>query len=349
MPDPTPILFAGGELEAFDTIGGFGINDFVFAGAGGSFDANFATGAIALGGFGWAEAVFRDATTGAVSPQTNFWVHMEVVPGTLGGSTIAPYFVLVDSSTGTVAFQFDCDGSAATHNLEYWTGAAFTAITPNDTLVAATLYRLDFWIKIDNVNGELRYYRDGVLRQTFSGDTLYSGFSVIDTLVLFCPNNETGTNATTSTKYSQVIVSTQDTRGMRLATLNATALGTTSAWTGVNADISDTVVVNENTFLSSIANGNVSTHTATDLTTVAGGYQPIAVVVAARARKDSTGPQNLHLGVRTNAADNFPDAVTGLEAGLRGFRRVMHANPVTGLSWTKTEINAIEVGVKAVT
>lgn len=345
----TPVLFASSELEGFDTIGGFGINDYVFnVTTAGTFDSNFARGGIGMGGYGWAEAIFRDES-GAVAPQTEFWVHMDIVPGTLGASTVAPYFVLVDSATGQVAFQFDCDGSAGTHNFEYWNGASFTELTPDDTLVASTRYSLDFYVKIDNVNGALRYYRDGVLIQTFSGDTLHSGFTSIDTLVLFCPNNETGSSGATSTKYSQVIVSTQDTRGWKLATLNPTALGTTSQWTGVNADISDAVIVDENTFLSSIANGDISTHTAADLSALASVYQPIAVVVAARARKDSTGPQNLYLGVRTNSADNFPSAVTGLESALRGFRRVMHVNPVTGNRWFVSEINAIEIGVKAVT
>jgi len=274
---------------------------------------------------------------------------MEVVPGTLGATTVAPYFVLVDSATGQVAFQFDCDGSAGSHNFEYWNGASFTELTPDDTLVASTKYALDFYVKIDNVSGELRYYRDGVLIQTFSGDTLHSGFTQIDTLVLFCPNNETGQSGASSTKFSQVIVSTQDTRGWRLATLNPTALGTTSAWTGANADISDAVIADENTFLSATANGNVSTHTAADLSSAAALYQPIAVVVTARARRDDTGPQNLQLGVRTNSADNFTTSVVGLEGGLRGFRRIMHLNPVTGVRWFNSEINAIEIGVKAVT
>lgn len=333
------VLFAASEVEAFRRV--YGVTGVRNRSTAGSFNSTFARGSLGVSQNSLVAAEF--------TPSTEIWVHMEVYFGTMGAGSTTPTIYFVDNVAGQVVAQFDGDGTTATNNLEYWNGAAFTEITPDDTLAVNTKYLFDFHLKIDNVNGRFAYYRDGTLKQEFLGDTLNSPYTAIDGLVLA----GFGAGASTDSGFSQVIVATQSTIGMRLMTLAPTGNGTNTAWTGTFSDISSTVIETgsgglANTYIYSGASGDKETYACTDMPAASkSGFEPIAVVVAARGRTHGTGPTALHLGVRTNSTDDFASALA-LSAELQGAYRVLELNPVTGRQWTYTELDALEIGVKGV-
>lgn len=335
------VLFAANEVEAFQRV--TGISQVRNRSTAASYDSTYCRGSLGVSTNCFAAAHF--------DPQTEIWVHMEVYVGTMGAGATTPCIMFVDSVTGQVVAQFDCDGSTSTNNLEYWNGASFTEITPDDTLAVSTKYVFDFHLRIDNVNGRFAYYRGGTLIAQVTGDTLNTGYTAIDTLLL----SGFSSGATADNGYSQVIVATSPMIGCKVMTLAPTGNGTNTAWTGAFGDVSTTVIDNSApgatpTYIYTTASGDKETYACTNMPAASKAYDPIAVVVAARGRA-ATGatPGALALGVYTNSTDNFQSPFTfALSQELMGGYRVMETNPVTGLNWTFTELDALEIGVKSV-
>lgn len=324
------LLFVGSEQEAFDLIGTAGIT-FDTATAG-SFDATMSRGAIRVAGLG---AAYARKT---FSPQTSVWIHARCSIG-IGSS----FFNIINSS-GTTVFRVSTSHTTGYANYnykpEYYNGSSW--ITMGDSaVVPSSSVGIDFDVKINiaTFGGAIDVYMDGVLMFSFSGNTSFLG-SGISEFRMFSPD---GSNVW----FSQTIISTTITVGMKVATLSISGAGTTSQWVGSYTDINETVL-SDTTFISDNTNGDISTYQVTDVPT-GGNFNVGAIIVSARAERGATGVQNLELGVRSGGANHWGSPVSGLITAFGPFQEIMTTDPATGLPWTISGANAVEIGVQALT
>lgn len=329
-------LFAAGELESFDGAAGANVNTITTAGR---FDSDFARCAMKVTG---------DAFFGAdFASSTEAWLHFEVYHPVLPDNDLDFATVqLIDIATGQVVIAIDPD-NGGTWAMEYWNGSTFTTVDFDSDFTNATLHRVDINWKIADAGGFFSIYIDETLVATFAGDTLLTGFTTIDR-VRFLGGDNIASSTSTEINYSQVIVSTTDTRGLHLATIDITGAGTTSAWTGSNIDVDDEAI-SDGDFLESGSANQVETMAAANLSATANALAVRAVMLGMRAQRGAAGPQNLQGAVRVNATDYFSTSVSGLITSLQPFQALWAVSPDTSVVWTNAEIDALEVGVKSIT
>jgi len=284
--------------------------------------------------------------------QTEGWAHFRAHFGSLSANSTLQVVEFVDSGTGQTVFQLDVDGVVSSvigqFNLEYWNGAAFTEILATEYgLFGGIQYTFDFHWDIDNAAGVFEWYVDGVLVAQFSGDTLNTGYTQIDRMVLQCANSS-GSGSGNGTTFSEIIVATTDTRGMRVHAADPTANGTNTAWTN-DVTAVDEGNVDDTDFIESGVANDVETFAVRDLSAVADNFTVKAVVVNARALRDTTGPQNMELVVRSGTTDYLSGNVSGLTTAFAPFSYIWADDPDTAAPWTTGGVNAMEVGVKSIT
>jgi hypothetical protein len=243
--------------------------------------------------------------------------------------------------------------------MEYWDGAAYVEITSPlgsaDTLSSTTKYVLDFHIKIANVGGVIEYYRGGVLKHAFYGDTLNTGYSDIGRIILGCGGSV----------FSQCIIADQSTINMHVSTLAPSGAGTLTDWTGAYTDIDDQVIDGSSptgtpTYIHSGTSGDQTSFAVSDPTAAAILLNPIAVIATARVRTHGTAP-TVSIGLYTSGqfwnsggtyhgSDGFA-VFASPDNSLQNIYCVYHADPVLEYAgsparWTPALLNALEWGVE---
>lgn len=124
-------------------------------------------------------------------------------------------------------------------------------------------------------------------------------------------------------------------------TLNWTANGATDRWDCVDEQTAD----DETSFVSSNTPGNVNLSGLGDLASSEAGFE--AVIVQHRTRKDDAGARTARGVIKTGGAVNAGTTVT-LTASYLNYSDKWEVNPVTGLAWTRTEIDALQAGIELV-
>lgn len=221
-------------------------------------------------------------------------------------------------------------------------GSATTLATSTSTIPSTTQLRFDVIVDYQ-VAGRVRVYVDQVLYIDYSGDVTASGATTLDGLYL-------GQHAASvqSCYWSEVIVATQDTRTMSLKTMVPDAAGSANAWTGAYTDVDDVVASETDVMTSGTAN-QVANLNTTGMPTGWSNLTVAAIKVIASAARGSTGPSKLAVGCRTNSTDSFPTSVT-LDTGYTTpVATYYQSNPVTGVAWTTTEVDAFQIALKSET
>lgn len=328
------ILFAGGELDDFTISGTVAIDttNTTFRSAYARLSLNV-TGAVALTNY--AKASFT------ASSQFSFTARM------YGGTTFTaaqPFLWFATGGSARLRLKVNST-SPSTVTLESYTsgGVATTLATSVLTITTTTLYRLDVIVDY-GTSGRVRLYVDQTLYiDTGTMDVTASSATTLDGVYL-------GAARTTSNscEWSEVIVCTQDSRTLSLVTLAPNAAGTTSSWTGAYTDIDETTASDVDVLTSATALQVTSVNT----TGMPSGWSNLTVTAVkciASAARGSTGPSKLALGVRTNSSDSFPTSTT-LDTGFSTpVTTYYELNPVTGVAWTTTEIDALQLAFKSET
>jgi hypothetical protein len=173
-------------------------------------------------------------------------------------------------------------------------------------------------------------YVNGVQAATYSGDVTTDGQTSLAQLWLGSGD------ATWGTDYSEVIVSTADTRLMHLDTIKPVANGNTMAWTGSVSNINQ-ATYNDSTTISSATSGQIAEFTVPALP--AGNWQIAAVVQSARAIEQAGGPQNLQFDTRTGGTD-YQSANQPLTVAFGYYYYIWSTNPNTSVAWTISDLGA---------
>jgi hypothetical protein len=149
------------------------------------------------------------------------------------------------------------------------------------------------------------------------------------------------------TRISQMIVQDQSTIGFVLGTCVPSGAGSTSAWTGAYTDI-DEAVTSDADFISSGTANQVSTFAQTAIPTLT-GYVVRAVCVSARAKRGSSGPQNIRMALRSAGTNYFSGSDISLGLGYAPVQTIWATDPATSAAWVNTAISSLEPGVKSIT
>ena len=332
------VLFAGGEQDAFQWPSTQPASS-NWSTSSSLFDSNYCSGAMTLSGTNM-NAQANLAATG----QAEIWVHMqEYFTTTNSGSSIA--FITIENISGTGVLRL-YQSSSTQRKLQYWSGSAWTDIGSAFTMTTGSLVNIDIHCKIDATAGLFELYVNSTLIASISGNTsFFSGTEASSVIV--GPTHSTNSN---NEGWSQLLVADVDTRSMKVATIRPNGAGTTQQWAGSYTDIDDVGYYNDSDYITSGTAAQISTFTLTDLSTTAQALDPIAVVVTGRARKGTTGPQNLQLGLYTGGADYWAANEPSLGTTFGNLTpRVWDQNPNTSAAWTVSDIQALEAGVQSIT
>ena len=207
------------------------------------------------------------------------------------------------------------------------------------------LHRLD--IQVTNWNnatiGNVKVWLDSASATStplinFTGNLSGSGFVNLD-----CVRAKAYTNDGNG-DLSEIILADEDTRTfLGVASLAPSAAGTTNTFTsGTYADI-DEAILDDADLISSDTNAQEFNCNLNDLP--AGNFSIRGFKTTVRAACGVSGPTTLKLGINSGGTRNTVDKT--LSTSLDTYERMMLVNPITGLRFTPTEINAIQLCLKS--
>jgi len=329
------ILFAGGEFDAFIMLG----SSFVFDAGSPNGDPNFCRGGMSYA------AGSEPVTPDFGADQLEVWAHM--VTRQNGSSPQGSGFDLLElrnsSDQGVVRLRMI---AAGTIQLQYYNGTAWTAVNPTFNISGNTVYSMDLYVKIDDVAGMIEWYRNGVLQASFYGDTnLFSGASIRKAKIGMLSNVNGGANRS---DQSEIIIATQDTRSMRLATLVPNGNGALDQWTGSFNDVDEVGVYTDFDYISSGTAEQVELFTVSDLSATAQTLDVVGVVVTGRGRKGAGGPQNLQMAIYTGGVQYNTGDLPGLTNAFATLQpAIWDQNPQTLAPWTVAEVQQLQIGFQS--
>lgn len=191
---------------------------------------------------------------------------------------------------------------------------------------ATTVYHLQFKAFIDNSVGVLELKVNNSVAATFTGDTLTTAFSTINTFTLV--DNNVGT------RWDDIVVDDTDYLGdVRIKYFFPLANGSHTDWTGTFADVDERPNDGDTTKISSLVDGDKEsfTYAAHGLETTA---QILAVCPEAVAKGSAA---SIMLGFRIGGTDYMQATqVLGPAYGL--VKNIVEADPTDSNDWTLTDL-----------
>lgn len=306
---------------------------------GGSFDSNFSRSGLVMDGSGSSAGPWGPVTL--MGNIAECWVHFRMYFAAISLTNAnTPFQIQNSAGQGVLRLQ---NVSTANYQMQYWNGSAWTNVGSSVAVTNGT-FEFDVHSKIDNSTGIFEIFINGVSTWSFSGDTdLFSGSA--NDRVLF---DRFTTGSAPDAIISEIIIATTDTRSLRVATLVPNGAGASTAWTGTFADVDETDI-NDADFVSATTAPIDELFTLTDLSTVAQGYDPVAVTIGTRGRVGVTGPSNLQTLLRTGSTD-YNSSNKGPTTSFASVSQTIYdQNPNTTADWTISDIQGLEVGVRSIT
>lgn len=188
---------------------------------------------------------------------------------------------------------------------------------------------------------------DGVEDINFSGAATANNALQINRL---CLGYSTGGGTYYARTYDNFVVDDSEFPGnTKIRGVVPTGAGSSTQWTpstGNNYACVDELPAVDTDFVSVNVVDQVDLYAAGDLTDPVEAVK--CVQVQARCLKEGTPtPQNIQLACRTENTGYEGDNVA-VPTVAKSFCKLWGLNPNTGVAWTKTEVNAMEIGVKSV-
>lgn len=340
-----PVLFTGHEIDAFAETTSTDVTSVIPTTNAGKFDPDFSRSIFYSAG----SVATRGRSAKVNIPATaEGWIGFRLYVGanTIGGVIVAAY------TADDVSSLFDLNSASGVLSIRGATSdAARTVVSPGASLVGTNSYFINAHWKAVSGGMLLELFVNGALIATATVSNAYlNGKSVgIIRIGGAALGTSANVNAGYGWYYSEIIVSTEDNRGWRVATLVPTAAGTTSDWDGTFADI-DEAEINDADYISSDVANEVSLFGMSNLSVAAQNMDVKAVALTARARKGVTGPLNIQVALRSGGANYFTANRTGLNTAFGPLESTMwENNPATAAPFTVSEVQGIELGFKSTT
>jgi hypothetical protein len=334
-PASAEILFAGGEDSDFTRVGNCSVNMLSSY-----YNVNFARSSLLLQNPASTNPPFHYFLSPSFSSAaSDVWVH--AVFSINSSSTGNNYQALALLSPGDGVARIVVTGTGSNGQLKIRKGDAagtFTDLaTATSTFAPNVLMTLDLHINYA-VGGSVTLYFNGVQVANYTGDVTTDGTVSLDKLRLSSPSSSTYNNY-----WSEIIVSTTDTRMMRLVTLAASADGTTTNWDNGGVTNVNETTLNDTTVNSSGTAGQLQLYTVGNLPS-GSSVSVIDVWQNIRAQVDTTGPQHIRGALRTGGANYYSSNLSPPQNSWGTVSAHWATNPATGVAWTSSEVDALEIG-----
>ena len=277
--------------------------------------------------------------TPSIGPRTEAWWHFATSIASV--STADSFFVtLVDTVNGREFARID--GNNGIYALE--TSASGTSFVRDGTQTFSgvgtgdPLLDIDIHVALDPTgNSLIEVFVNQLLTITFEGPLGVAAFS--DAIILTSPQQF----SLGPTEFYEVMVADSPLLGYRIATQEIEAQLTPSDFTGLVSDIA--AFDSDISAVMTAQAGDEHAFQLGDLSAVAGTANPVAVFAQASAQGDAA-VTSFDIGLRvagTPVLQNNPVAA--------GFTAIGAAfdfnNPVTGVPWSITDIDALELFIRA--
>lgn len=329
--------FVGGEDHDFSRIGFVSVNTATTAArrtANARCSLQVGTGAGNAATDGWQAALTTTATS--------FWFTARLYFASLSSQlTTQDLLPFLDGTTRRLIL---CSDASSHFRLSKQNAAGTRTVLATSSLAFTTsvLYKIDVQIISYGAAATVNVYVDSVLWITYTGDittdssTSLSGFAL-------------GNCALNGSHYwSEIICTSDDTRGLSLVTLPPAANGNAFAWSNTYASLDEVTL--DDADLSTSAAANDILETTVTSSGITGTPAIRAVCVSARAQKGGTGPQNIQAMVRTGGND-YVSGTIALPPAFNRVANIWETNPATSGAWAYTDLTAagFNIGVKSIT
>lgn len=355
------ILFAGGEDIDFISVSGYGsssVNGTVWRDTtAGHFRSGYARYSIGLPWSNANSAAFN-APAGAYT-SANFWLSFQCT-WSFGGTNLANNVLVFYDSGGTARLALQCSTGGVYNFGTYNNAGTFSVLGSSVSInqsgvgvgTLGPISKFDVHI-VYGTSGSITMYQNGTQIYTFTGDNTTNSATILDSRIAFA--SMTAWNSNTGTAcYSEIIVSTRDTRNFSLVTQAPTANGNTHNWDGGTA---------ANISATSMTTGQVSPNysgTAAQIQEYqvtpaipTGNFSIISVVQKAQATVGASGPTKFEFMVRTGATDYTSSPDTAPVGVWATYSYNWDTNPNTTNPWQTSELPAsstsFNMGLKSVT
>ena len=201
--------------------------------------------------------------------------------------------------------------------------------------------KIDIFVNY-GTSGQVIIYINGMKVYAYSGDiTASSGLSSLATVSLsavYQQNNVNLTAATGGTSWSEVIVSTRDTRNMSLITQVPVAAGVTDTFTAGSFSNVNGMTLNTTTPDYSSTAGQMQLYQAGGLPS--GLFTILDLAHSFYVTVGDTGPQHLKCALELGGTAYFSTSIAPTIAWQNTQYSWGATNPATGVAWTPADVTA---------
>jgi hypothetical protein len=221
------------------------------------------------------------------------------------------------------------------------------AAETGNSLVGGAISRFDVQLVNYGASATVNVYINGVNVITFIGDVTVSGVTDVDSVYLGPDPNLSGTQFV---DYSEIIVADEDLRAWPgILTMALTGAGTTNQWTANTFSNINGTTISDASPTSDNTNGQVQEYNITDLPT--GNFTIKAVKIAARSAKSaSPAVTQVQLGYNSGGSVAYGSGATkAVTTAYATYEQYDATNPITSAAWASSDINGLQLDIKAVT
>lgn len=319
------VYLAGSEGDIFDTFAGAATTNALV-----TISGENRAGVVFLGSSQNSTATFQALTEG--------WVHFRFGrSGTTGVGAQSQDFLRLRNAEGQNLFKLTCSSTT--------TVSTYTILSQSAVSTGVSSGIIDVNFKIAETDGFVRVWLNNVLVTQFNGDTrLPSGTQSISNLYASGINSA---SINFSAFFSQFLVSDMPTVGSRVVTLPLT-VSAVNDWDGTVTNVTGTDVSGiDNAIKEQVIDQRIRFDVA-NVASIASNEFIGSVSMSASALAE-LGSSVTKIGwIAFDGATEVEAATSGtLLTTFSGNRVIMNTNPITTAAWDLSELNTIELGMKA--
>lgn len=344
------ILWYGGEDTSFTLIGSPSIPPGTPV-----FRASFARTAIGLqNGTSTSDPPANRIQTPTFSASSNIWIHFQFYT-TSNATTSGEQALLVRSPDGVSRIVVRQTGTGG----QLKVSSRNSAGTFVDLFTASTNYSASTQTALDlNINytcsgaGSVTLYYGAISAGSSSGSPCTDAATTLNQVELMSVNNSSAGNCSTGEVcISEVIVASEDTRSMSLATNALQAAGNTQQCTPSTLANVNKSTINDATLISTSTNNQLCQWTM-PTSAPTGTWAVKSVSQEARLLVSTTGPQNFDWSWRISGADYLSGTTTPGTGSFANYRIQQDTSPATSTTWGISEVyntstNQMNIGIKS--
>lgn len=354
-PAPATILFASGEDTGFNLIvggsGGAAGESSGYASRSG-YARNTTTTVAAYNATNVADPPASRIQTPTFTSVSSLWIHFQFETLDVNTTTTGQQALILRSPDGVARILLRQTGTTGQLKISKRNAAGTITdlVTLTGTFSNTTLTAFDMQVVYGCTTGDsvTVYYNSTSAGSATGASICTDSATQLNQMELGSFHSDaSGSVSNAGTGYSEVIISSTDTRGMALWTLNPQAAGNTQSWTpNTVADINK-AVINDATSISASTSSSVSQWT-TPTTAPSGSWGVLGIVQEARMQVGTTGPQTFEWSCRSGGTDNVTGSLSPTTSYANFSNQIWANNCTTSSAWAISDIaSGFNLGVES--